>query len=558
MIRNFDKMYHGSLITSLINFIAVPSLILFLIVIISLDSSLWLSSEINHFYIEFIAVILGSAISFYYIMRARVLNDNFSLFVGIGFCISVTIDLFHVITSFALVEDIVFLKYFIPQTWFAGRFFLGAMLLIAIIKYSSFQIKEEIDPPPIHDNSSQSMNEIQNNHIHRKGLSIVFYIGLLGIVAVITALSSLFLIFPASVLDDYSLHRPYEIPPLVLFCAVLYYFFKKQIYKKKDVIYKGLILYLVIDIFTQLTMSFSAASFDTAHNMAHVLKDIGYFVNIIALVLSSMQYITNQRMINEQIKNNLLRVQQAEKIKDDFINIAAHELRTPIQPILVLSELLRENIKNRSMKQIDPNEMETEVEIIHRNAQKLQKLTNDILDASKIDNNELRLEISKFDIKEVVTNIIKDFSMEIERKNQKVFFAWSFKVNGENILHSNSLFSLPLWIYGDKPRLTQVLSNLLNNAIKFTNEGTISIIIELNTNMKRLVVSVCDTGKGIDPEILPNLFKKFSSKSISGTGLGLFISKSIVGAHGGTLRAENNKDGKGSTFSFEIPLLLTD
>src|SRR5688572_3476481 len=113
-----------SFLSSLIKLVIVPSLLLSLFVAVSLDPTIWVSSEINHFYIELIAVILGSALSFYYILRYRVLRDRFSLFVGIGFFISVSIDLFHVIVSFALIENINFIKYFIPQTWLAGRFFL--------------------------------------------------------------------------------------------------------------------------------------------------------------------------------------------------------------------------------------------------------------------------------------------------------------------------------------------------------------------------------------------------------------------------------------------------
>ena len=144
-LKNLTYIFsQDSILSSLIKLIIFPSLVLSLFLAISLDPTLWISSEIHHFYIELFAVILGSALSFYYILRYRVLRDRFSLFVGIGFFISVSIDMFHVIVSFALVEDISFVKYFIPQTWFAGRFFLGAMLLIAILKYSSLSQREEI------------------------------------------------------------------------------------------------------------------------------------------------------------------------------------------------------------------------------------------------------------------------------------------------------------------------------------------------------------------------------------------------------------------------------
>jgi signal transduction histidine kinase len=106
----------------------------------------------------------------------------------------------------------------------------------------------------------------------------------------------------------------------------------------------------------------------------------------------------------------------------------------------------------------------------------------------------------------------------------------------------------------DKERLTQVISNLLDNAIKFTNRGMISIIIDKSSNGQEVTISVKDTGSGIHPDILPRLFSKFVSKSFQGTGLGLFISKSIIEAHGGKVWAENNLDGKGATFTFSLPI----
>ncbi|WP_186434317.1 sensor histidine kinase [Candidatus Nitrosocosmicus arcticus] len=517
---------------------------------ISLDPTLWISSEIHHFYIELIAVILGSALSFYYILRYRALRDRFSLFVGIGFFISVSIDLFHVIVSFALIENIVFIKYFIPQTWFAGRFFLGAMLLIAILKYSSISQREEIAQLTDIRSSSNTREESEKKSItEKKGL--IFYISLLGIIAIVTALSSLFLVYPASVLDDYSVHRPYEIPPLILFCLVLFFFYKKKLYQKKDFVYKGLVVYLVIDVFTQVVMSFSAMSFDTAHNMAHVLKDVGYFVNIIALIMSSMQYSNYLKKANSLIRENLIKLQENEKLKDDFINVAAHELRTPIQPILGLSDLINRNLQNNT-SEIDLPELKNDIKVIYRNAKKLVKLTNDILDVSRIDSHILNLNISRFDFVELVKNIVQDFTTNTERKDENVFI----DCNINNETRAKEVLDQSIFIEGDKARISQVLLNLLNNARKFTKDGKIIVTVLMKKNAEELIVSISDKGKGINSEVMIHLFEKFISKSDSGTGLGLYISKNIVEAHGGKIWASNNQDGIGSTFSFSIPVEL--
>ena len=542
----------------LVKFTLIPIIPLLILTIVSSDPSLWIASEIHHFYIELFAVILVSALAFYYILRARVLKDNFSLFIGIGFLISGLIDLLHVMVSITLLENIDFLKYFIPQTWFAGRFFLSAMLLIAIVKYSSSSTDET------QDNDSLFREKRYDNDLNIRSLETlttkgkildnsIISIIVLGVLASSIALSSLFLVFPASVLDNYTVHRPYEIPPLILFVLALFYFYKKRLYLRKDVLYKGIITYLVIDIFAQIIMSFSAASFDTAHNIAHVLKDAGYFVNIIALVLSSIQYTKNLKKSNVLIRNQYAKVKEAEKMKDEFINISAHELRTPIQPIIGLSGMLNEDFRNK--KVVEMKDIEKGLSVIYRNAKRLQQLTDDILDVTKIESNELKLDIGEFDLLKVISNTINDYTIEIEKKQENISFICKNEFNNEidNYHKLKMRRGEQLIVKGDKNRITQVLSNLINNAIKFTRKGSICVSVERQNN-GQVIVTVIDTGIGIDLEIMPYLFKKFVSNSFSGTGLGLYISKSIIEAHGGKIWAENNRNGNGATFSFSLPL----
>lgn len=165
----------------------------------------------------------------------------------------------------------------------------------------------------------------------------------LGTFASSVALISLFLAFPAAALDDYSLHRPYEIYPLVLFSLTLlfffFFFYKKSLYLKKDVDYKGLSTYLIVDIFAQIIMSFSANPFDSAHNVSHVLKDTGYFVNIVAFAVSSICYSNRLKESNDLIKFQYAQLKESENTETELINIAAHEFGTYVQPILILSEL---------------------------------------------------------------------------------------------------------------------------------------------------------------------------------------------------------------------------
>jgi len=532
----------------------VPIIPLSIIAILSTNPTIWIGSEIHHFYIELFGTILGGVLAFYYILHARNLNDKFSLFVGIGFFVSALIDLLHVVVSFSLMENVSFIKYFIPQTWFAGRIFLSSMLLIAVAKYSilsPFEIgkeksenKETQSKEQTIDKTQNAIQQIENQDKLQKNL--IIYVIIIGILAGSIAILSLFVIFPASVIDDYSLHRPYEIPPLVLFSLALFFFYKKHLDLKKDVIYKGILAYLIVDIFAQIIMSYSTASFDTAHNVAHVLKDVGYFINIIALALSSIHHIVNLKESNEVIKKQYEKIKESEKMKDEFINIAAHELRTPIQPILGLSKIL-------SNKKGTIEDYKDYIDIIFKNAKRLQKLADDILDATKIQSRSLKLNKEQFDLVEVISNVMKDCISQIGKGNQKIKFLCQLNIGNIDVT-SHNIQEDGVVVEADKNRINQVLSNILSNAIKFTKEGNISIIITKNKN--DVIVSVNDSGQGINIDILPKLFNKFITDSDSGTGLGLFISKNIIEAHGGRIWAENNKNDIGATFTFSLPFKM--
>src|SRR5919198_78249 len=440
----------------LIKYTLVPSIPLSIIAILCINPNTWTTSEVHHFYIELIAVILAAVLAFYYIARARALNDKFSLFIGIGFLTSALIDLLHVIVSYVSINDPIFLKYFIPQTWFAGRIFLSTMLVIAIVKYSTLsESKEQLEKR----NQYGVENDRQANKLQK---TLILYLTILAILAGSIAISSLFLVLPASVIDYHSIHRPYEIPPLILFLVALFYFYKNGLYKRNDAFYKGILGYLIVDIFSQIIMSYSATSFDTAHNVAHVLKDAGYFINIIALALSSIQYNERLKEINQRLnesneklreREELIRVQyerlkESDNMKNEFINVAAHELRTPIQPILSLTEVVRSKIK-------EPQQQEL-LDVTIRNAKRLQHLTEDILDVTKIESKSLDLKKESFNLNDVITNVMEDIVANVAKKIQ----------------HGNlvKLTYQPhdIFMEADKARITQVISNLLSNAVKFT------------------------------------------------------------------------------------------
>jgi two-component system sensor histidine kinase VicK len=253
-----------------------------------------------------------------------------------------------------------------------------------------------------------------------------------------------------------------------------------------------------------------------------------------------------------------------DKMQNEFINIAAHELRTPIQPILGLSQVLQSKIKNNN-NTIEYQEL---VDTIARNAQRLQRLTEDILDVTKIESRTLKLNKEKFNINEKIRNVIND----IKSKEDNIEISFDEpKID-------------PIVVEADKLRIYEVISNLLNNAVKSTKKSigdrssgnesveddvsniTISVftaIKKLNNNTyekdsityDEVIISIKDRGTGIDPDIQDKLFSKFATKSDTGSGLGLYISKGIVEAHGGKIWAENNTNGKGATFAFSLPIV---
>ena len=523
----------------ILKYVIIPSICLSIIALISVNQSLWVTSPIHHFYIELFGAILAGILAFYYISRANTLSDKFSLFIGIGFLVNTLIDLFHVIVSLLNMDDTLFLKYFIPQTWFVGRLFLSAMLAIAIVRYTSFL---SIKSSKQQKQKQRQISSDKNNENYKLSRLLLLYLIIITLFVSIVAISSLFVIFPFSAIDDIPLHRPYEIFPLALFLFSLYYFYKNEIYKNKDVFYTGLVISIVFNVFGQIIMSYSAQHFDTAFNIAHVLKDVGYFINVIGLALSSIQYNVRLRESNEMLTIQYEKVKASEKMKEEFINIAAHELRTPIQPILGLSDIIYTKVKDEELHEL--------LDIIIRNAKRLQRLTNNLLDITKIESQSLLLKKEKLNLNILIAEVLKDY-VNKQKNQQKIEIVYDFK-------HKEDIN-----IEADRDRLVQVIRNLLDNALKFTTQNQQMIFVSIDKNKEskeeeeEVIVSVKDTGEGISDNVMYKLFTKFAtSDPTTGTGLGLYICKKIIEAHGGRIWGVNNLDGKGALFKFTLPVKL--
>jgi signal transduction histidine kinase len=247
---------------------------------------------------------------------------------------------------------------------------------------------------------------------------------------------------------------------------------------------------------------------------------------------------------------------RAGNMQKEFINIAAHELRTPAQSILGYAELANAN------QELCKHDKLGLLDAIYRNAIRLQRLTKDILDVTKIESNTLQLNKELFNLNDVIAHVVSDLKTQtIDTQKGKLVI--KYNSNKEGTMCNNNNYNA-IFVEADKGRITQVISNILDNAIKFTKvklnkEETTERIETINVNAQKTddhyaIVTVADTGTGIDPSIMTRIFEKFVTRSLTGTGLGLFISKSIVEAHGGRIWAHNSDDRGGATFAFSLPL----
>ena len=306
---------------------------------------------------------------------------------------------------------------------------------------------------------------------------------------------------------------------------------------------------LVVDKKVSLIMEIrddSKTTFDEAiglstysNSKAGVLSYVSIFENLwlqTELYQQIKESNTRLEVANERLASANEQLKIHHTMQQEFINIGTNELRTAIQPILGLSELLISKTGHiQQYKEL--------LGTISRNATRLQHLTEDILDVQNIENQTLRLYKARLNLNDLISTLVRDYKNQLEKVEKR-----SVRLLVEfNIIN-------PIFIEADRNRLTQVISNLLNNAVKFTKDGTISVCVEHVQKNNEVIVIVWDTGEGIRSDILPRLFSKFASKSYKGTGLGLFISKGIIEAHGGKIWGENNPDGRGATFSFSLPL----
>ena len=288
-----------------------------------------------------------------------------------------------------------------------------------------------------------------------------------------------------------------------------------------------------ISALTKATTEIRKGNFDVSvgHTGRDELSDLSQSFN--SMVDSIKNYRRNQNELTDKLAKTNEELKRKEKLKDEFINVASHELKSPIQPILGLAGLaLKGKIKH-----------EEAWDVTLRQARKLEQLANDILDVSRIESGNLSCKMEKVRINEIIIDVVA---------------ATRLNPNLSEHVALDTKLDMPIEVIADKLRITQLLGNIIGNAAKFTTSGNITVETHVYLKENKIEIRIVDTGSGIPDDIFPNLFEKFSTKRSSGndqsgTGLGLFISKAIVLAHGGQISASNNTRS-GSTFSIHLPI----
>ena len=342
----------------------------------------------------------------------------------------------------------------------------------------------------------------------------------------------------------------------------------QRVFAVLNIAVAAIVLYLVMNILKPIFALTAATSEVKKGNLEVLVRSKGkdelsvLSESFNSMVNSLRNYIKKQNELREQVEKANEELKHKDRLKDEFINVAAHELKGPIQPILGLSELLRTRKavarstnhnnnnnynNNNKISEMTVQEEKEFLDIIVRNSRRLREFAENILDVAKIESGSFILNKEKINLEDMIKEVLEEFANTINKDKIKI----SYESQDSNMII----------IEADRSKLNQVIYNLVSNAVKFIHdEGRVIVSVTRkkhapdDNNDHSVVVSIKDTGSGIDPEILPRLFTKFSTKSeAGGTGLGLFISKSIVEAHGGKIWAESNADGKGATFAFSLP-----
>lgn len=489
-----------------------------------LRGNTWTGSGQLHTLMEALATALAMIVGIIALLRFYTRKNNTFLFIGTGFLGTAFLDGYH-----AIVTSTYFRPFMpsgneslIPWSWVASREFLSIFMLLSYLAW-------------VRESKLGQRGEISERTVYI--FSIMFTVTCFLFFALVP--------LPRAYYPEYVFHRPEEFLPAIFFGLALVGYLRKGLWRV-NVFEHWLVLSLIVGFVSQAVfMSFSGALFDFEFDAAHTLKKVSYICVLTGLLFNMFEIYS--------------RAEEANRAKSDFLNIMSHELRTPLTVILGYTPILANPGKlpstKRLMAMLESKEgshadiqegvlavlgdISKYVEKMGKSGDHLLSLINDMLDLSKIEAGKMEIELKSISVDSIVGSVVEQFDKAASDKHLII----KQKTNGGTV-------------FADEIRLKQILINLVGNAIKFTDSG--SIILSTSHRGSVVEFQIKDTGCGISSTEFESVFDRFKqsdesdTRKAGGTGLGLAITKRLVEMHGGSISVFSEID-LGSTFRFTIP-----